>query len=378
MPNFKDYGPYKVRNYIEKNKKILISPPYLKAIDNLNKEIRAIQPDLRKEIVLLVSHLKDKEADYIEPSKSKMIEIINKLQSLIISANPILPAQTYTLLKELTNEGFPALQGFIETYKENTKKAAETAEFAFNVFKQKQAELLPDSFKGVINNPELDALVQACYQALEEIKEEAAANIMGIPDICYGLQDQLKKNPDKPFDTNAIKKVIDPIRGYFNQHVNLGNPKYKETINLIKNVLITHNQNIQELKDSKKPSSPSILTVLDNYLDRRSKVVHTDTKQTKEHYGYFFNSFKKTYSQKKDAVTALKKALNREPGVDLLSHLAVLRNGDLGENLRAFVKAGHADNIVGKQVNTVSDFIKELSKLSPATPPTQSAVVINI
>ena len=67
---------------------------------------------------------------------------------------------------------------------------------------------------------------------------------------------------------------------------------------------------------------------------------------------------KKLY-QKKDAVSDLKSALKGE-AVDLSKHLSTLRNGNLGEKLRAFVKSGMGDALVGKKVNCVSDFVQAL------------------
>jgi len=63
--------------------------------------------------------------------------------------------------------------------------------------------------------------------------------------------------------------------------------------------------------------------------------------------------------QKTKAVTALQTALTGMK-VDLAEHLPTLRNGKLGQKLRAFIKAGLADELVDQEVRTVTDFIRTL------------------
>lgn len=81
---------------------------------------------------------------------------------------------------------------------------------------------------------------------------------------------------------------------------------------------------------------------------------------TKEYFhGSFFSNFQKSYTQKREAVSALKNALKGED-VDLSEHLSTLRNGTLGKELREFIKSGMGNTIVGKKVNTVRDFVQAL------------------
>ncbi|WP_158618867.1 hypothetical protein [Legionella qingyii] len=44
------------------------------------------------------------------------------------------------------------------------------------------------------------------------------------------------------------------------------------------------------------------------------------------------------------------------------NHCSVLRNGNLGKELRAFIKAGKADELVSKEVHTVRDFLDALQR----------------
>ena len=109
--------------------------------------------------------------------------------------------------------------------------------------------------------------------------------------------------------------------------------------------------------------------LLDSYLERRAAVTEkgraavTDSSaKTKEYfYGSFFSVFQKSFTQKKEAVTALKSALSGD-SVDLSKHLSTLRNGNLGKELRAFIKSGMGYALVGKEVNSVSDFVQALQE----------------
>jgi hypothetical protein len=99
--------------------------------------------------------------------------------------------------------------------------------------------------------------------------------------------------------------------------------------------------------------------LLDNYLNERTAVVDSSGRTKEYFHGSFFAVFQKRFTQKRDAVTALKSALNGD-NVDLSKHLSTLINGNLGKELRAFVKSGMANALVEKEVNTVSDFVQAL------------------
>ena len=99
--------------------------------------------------------------------------------------------------------------------------------------------------------------------------------------------------------------------------------------------------------------------LLDSYLNQRTAVVDSSGTTKEYFYGSFFSHFQKSYTQKKDAVSALKKALNGEQ-IDLSGHLSTLRNGTLGKELREFIKLGMGNGIVGTEVNTVSSFVQAL------------------
>jgi hypothetical protein len=90
---------------------------------------------------------------------------------------------------------------------------------------------------------------------------------------------------------------------------------------------------------------------LDSYWTQRSR--------NQFQYKGFFSCFGFSREQKKAAVEALKLALNGE-AVDLVPHLGALRNGKLGERLRAVVKTRQGNLIAGTRCETVRDFVAAL------------------
>jgi hypothetical protein len=107
--------------------------------------------------------------------------------------------------------------------------------------------------------------------------------------------------------------------------------------------------------------SITITSLLDSYIrERTAKLNHSGN--TKEYfYGRFFSCFQKSFIQKGKAVHALEQALEGRE-VNLSEHLSTLRNGKLGQELREFIKSGMANQLVNKNVNTVSDFVQALQE----------------
>lgn len=108
-----------------------------------------------------------------------------------------------------------------------------------------------------------------------------------------------------------------------------------------------------------KQKKYDINCLLDSYLRERGAVTDSSGKTKEYFYGSFFSAFQKSFTQKNDAVHALKSALEGK-NVDLSEHLPTLRNGHLGKELRAFVKSGMANALVGTEVTTVSGFVQAL------------------
>ncbi|KTD46589.1 hypothetical protein Lqui_2514 [Legionella quinlivanii] len=121
------------------------------------------------------------------------------------------------------------------------------------------------------------------------------------------------------------------------------------------NHLTTH-LGYESLTEFKASSSIKELNqLLAGYLEER-------TKDTRQYQSGFAGLFQKSLLQKEKAVQAMKLALvDPEETKDLMEHLNVLRQGELGKGIRAFVKAGKANDIIGYPVHTVTEFIQALS-----------------
>lgn len=116
----------------------------------------------------------------------------------------------------------------------------------------------------------------------------------------------------------------------------------------------------------------NLIKQLDTYLKNRRQESDSSGKTIEYRYGSIFSFFQKSFTQKVNAVNALKQALNGEK-VDLSEHLSTLRNGNLGQTLRELVKSGGVDHFLGKKVTTVSDFIQALQEKNASAsyqPPT--------
>ncbi|MGC1181570.1 hypothetical protein [Legionella sp.] len=101
--------------------------------------------------------------------------------------------------------------------------------------------------------------------------------------------------------------------------------------------------------------------LLESYLEKRKAVTDSSGKTKKYFHESLLSIFQKSFTHKKDAVNALKSALKGEK-VDLSEHLSTLRNGNLGKELRVFVKGGLGNALVGKEVTSVSDFVQALEQ----------------
>jgi hypothetical protein len=111
----------------------------------------------------------------------------------------------------------------------------------------------------------------------------------------------------------------------------------------------------KERGDTNKVKEYDLNALLDAYLSERTALI--SNKKTKNYKTIPLPFFQHSFQEKKEAVTALKRALNNEHVDDLMSHLSTLRNGNLGKSLRKFIKKGMADCLVGDKVRTVTDFV---------------------
>ncbi|WED42732.1 hypothetical protein [Legionella cardiaca] len=133
--------------------------------------------------------------------------------------------------------------------------------------------------------------------------------------------------------------------------------------------LPTQEQSTRGSKENKKRTQAiqDLKEILTNYLAEREKVVD-DKNEIKEYFFPFFKSLQKSYTQKKHTVSAICKALDgdsEELDHDFIKHLSIARDGNLGKNLRSFIKDGKADVIVGAKITTVREFITKLHNQLP-------------
>lgn len=116
--------------------------------------------------------------------------------------------------------------------------------------------------------------------------------------------------------------------------------------------------------------------IIDTYHQHRKEQKNEKGKVKEYLHINIFGLFQKSYTQKNAAIKALESVLKGDyfdkegNPIDLIAHLSTLRKGRLGDDLRTFIKEGHADCIIGRPVNTVSDFVKALQESIPPQRPT--------
>lgn len=99
--------------------------------------------------------------------------------------------------------------------------------------------------------------------------------------------------------------------------------------------------------------------LLDSYLKERTAVKASCEVSKKYFHLNFFSASQEMLNQEINAVNALKSVLEGNY-VDLSEHLSILSNGPLGEELGAFVNLGMGNDLVGKEMTTVCDFLQAL------------------
>lgn len=147
-------------------------------------------------------------------------------------------------------------------------------------------------------------------------------------------------------------------------------PKYLSDTSVKAVSLDTRPRQKEEVRLPKKSSAKKndLPGLLREYLDEREshKDKNGEVKKYLNLHLPFFGCIQKSYGDKKASVEEVQRALKALNGelvdkpIDLHSHLSTLRNRTLGNTIRDFVKAGHADSIVGSKVTTVREFISAL------------------
>jgi hypothetical protein len=232
----------------------------------------------------------------------------------------------------------------------------------------------------------LHTLRVALLKALKEICKNArnlddSDSEVAIKNLCRSIFDQVKQNIKIQAKIELVYDRLVPEEGTATH----------DLVKLFEHVLATHKRNVERVladdyeqqcieavnakqlqalpeKDVVKDPLTLMKNILDTYLvKRRGDCV--DDKNVPQYYWcglfrYLPNS--KSFTEKLQAVTELNKALNGEEFDLNATHLAVLRNGKLGQDLRSFIKSGQADAIIGgKQVRTISEFISVLQQQRP-------------
>ncbi len=158
---------------------------------------------------------------------------------------------------------------------------------------------------------------------------------------------------------NVSKKSEVSNRQSFESKTKIPAPKKKtETTPKLFNPTSSHTFNVITEKP-KDPALNQLLGILNNYWLKR---------KNKDEYlvSFFCIGFGKSKTQKKDALNAIKLALVNRDGQGLNDHLSTLRNGDLGHEIRTFLKATDTTSFLGKNIDTVSELVELLAKRTPS------------
>ncbi|MBA2710411.1 MAG: GTP-binding protein [Tatlockia sp.] len=195
----------------------------------------------------------------------------------------------------------------------------------------------------------------------------ADSNDQSIPMILVGTKADLSREiSDEQFDQLIekfnFKKGI-KISSKENKNISELKIILSDTLtdNKVKTPFSDHNLGFFNNKPNHNlpAQSNDLINIISSYLKNRSEKVDENGKIKIYLHSYIPQFFQKSFMEKRNAVNTLTKALNGDK-VDLASHLSTLRNGDLGNQLRKFIKDGHANSIVGFKVKTVREFVAAL------------------
>lgn len=125
---------------------------------------------------------------------------------------------------------------------------------------------------------------------------------------------------------------------------------------------IENEEYLEEVEEPIPDELQQFLQILDDYKTQRDKI-----KSEHKHYLFCIGlGFRKT--DKFEAVEALKVALTTGDAEGLSTHLAALRDRDLGHTIRGFLKTHDTASFLGINVTTVSDLVETLAKSTKPTP----------
>jgi hypothetical protein len=200
---------------------------------------------------------------------------------------------------------------------------------------------------GVALTSELNCSVRAvCQRASED----------GCHDLITAIKDAHFLG-EKDFEENVDFRLLQQEVNKASGGVDRTHARY---VGLLKSIMTAHQQNTTLLRGQYYNQNVEAGRNATELLDNRLKTYWTARDKVATQY-YRWDLFEKGFSrdQKNEAVRALQSVLKGE-SVDLTPHLATLRNGKLGKQLRNFVKEGFADEIVGRKCTTIRDFVAAL------------------
>lgn len=354
-----------------------------KAEEEYNQKLGEIQKKLGEIIKKFISNFDKLEAQPIfvsanEEQREPLKKLINEFNQLLSDKKTLTPLVIIQALKtcidsytanlidwdiaknqlarhrQLKEEFSPYITQLNDIYKTELE-ACEKA----NTEHQETVQSFNPAAKKIRDNLEqsLSDALTTIHDAAEKIQSRDLS-ARGIRSLCEELSIHQKSDT---LDTKALELKI-------KDYTTLVNPSSKSAgwLTAIRKIIDIHNKNKVLCSDPKfieslKRPHQELEDILNKYLEKRSAMVDSNNHQTKEYYHNSFFCFQKSFTQKKNAVNALIDALNGNP-VDLEPHLSTLRNGELGRELRSFIKAGNANSIVDHSVSTVRDFVHALQE----------------
>ncbi|MCW8472104.1 hypothetical protein OQJ19_15840 [Fluoribacter gormanii] len=366
MPVFESYLSYQPEKYLN-----LSQDQITQAALEEKKDQRFIRNLLRLRLHLF-SCDQTKDCEILWQHVDKAVERFKNGEGL-----ESVSAELRTIPTSLSKLDFEPLKSFINEVKQDNLDPfnlplSETKQSLMSAmeddFKQ-QMQMLESQFrlKGSMN----DSLARLFYelhrdQTILDDDKDIILDPLGQCNKKLELLEQFKK--DNPTLTNH--NYLDPVQKMLEAHKNnlqavfaigfFSTGAYKDTNRIQKSPA-----DLTKEVD-KRISSAALQGILNNYLTSRSQE-HEEKHQagscvTKQYRHKLSTLMQHSYDDKKKAVIALIDALSGKGTGNLSEHLSTLRNGDLGKELRSFIKAGHADVLFehGQKPRTVSDFVKAL------------------
>lgn len=186
--------------------------------------------------------------------------------------------------------------------------------------------------------------------------------------------------PDEFMNAQSLAKLVSDTKALIEKAPSKKRQSYRESgyyklIERLRTPLIATDTSCTTNIES-TDESPNINTPLNNegllnislsaYLISRSEEGKKNVEDKPQPYLHttFFKCFQYSFDQKEAAVYAFRDAIMNKNAKDLHMHLGALRNGKLGRTIRAFVKNGYADELLGTndKIHTVGDFITALEQ----------------